>query len=614
MGVDIFFVISGYLITSILLFEMDNAKFSFSSFYYRRLKRLAPPLIVVLLLVVAYGYFVLLPDDFIELAKQVLASQFYFSNMYFWQNLNYFGLTADSTILLHTWSLSLEEQFYLFYPIALFSICKFFRSQLWLILLVGLLSSFFLNLYFVNAKPELAFYLLPTRAWELLAGGMIVFIQRYFVDWSKLAVNLTGLFGLSFIVFGVLAYKDTTVFPGYHALWPVLGTVLIILSFNDQRSFLKSTLSSKLFVYFGKLSYSLYLVHWPINVFAGDLLGTDYDIYFRLAMFGTTILAAAALYHLVEQPVRNSRVMDKQSTVLKSYSIVLASTLILFVVSEVTSGIPERFSRKSQYYAAFVNDDPPAQYMECNLGATNSTKELISSDFCLIGDSSVEPSWVIVGDSHALALSPAVDIFLTEIGGSGLFLFRHACPPLLNIDILKSRGECKDFNTKVFDFIQSQKSITSVLLVSTWIYPNEGIFTTQHDTKLPITESRELFKSSFGKTVRTLASIQKKVFIWEPIPIALMNVPKALAKGIRVQNVETRYSTYSDRFAFYFDAQLEVQKHINLVFSPSRALCDATSCKVIVDDIPIYKDNAHISYSSKYFWAQYLIEAYSEAY
>lgn len=228
MGVDVFYVISGFLITAILTKQMDAGTFSFSSFYIHRVRRLAPALFAVLVLVMLAGTVLLFPAELIDLSKQVLVSQFYVANIYYWQTINYFGLRADDVFLLHTWSLAVEEQFYLLYPLVVFLIYRFCRSKLWVILSVLFAASFALNLWFVSSKPEATFYLLPTRAWELLAGSLGFYAATHFAR-SRGVNELLGVVGLALIATGVLAYSDGMAFPGAFALIPTFGAALVLI-------------------------------------------------------------------------------------------------------------------------------------------------------------------------------------------------------------------------------------------------------------------------------------------------------------------------------------------------------------------------------------------------
>ena len=267
IGVDIFFVISGYLITSIINKQLIDGTFNLRTFYIKRIRRLAPPLFVVLSMTFVAGWILLFPADFKELTKQILLSQAYLINFYFWQNINYFGLKTDGVPLLHMWSLAVEEQFYLFYPLFMIFVYKYFTQYVGRALVAVAIVSFLLSLYFLEAKPEATFYLFPTRAWELVIGGMIPFIHLK-ITRSPLTDQIIGLIGFGLIAYAVLFFDKDIQFPGYYALLPTIGTAFLIFSGMKNEPITSKILSFAPFVYIGSISYSLYLTHWPVNIFA----------------------------------------------------------------------------------------------------------------------------------------------------------------------------------------------------------------------------------------------------------------------------------------------------------------------------------------------------------
>src|ERR1700727_1955573 len=207
LGVDIFFVISGFLITGILTKQLDKSTFSLMAFYVNRIRRLAPALLTVMLMVSLAGLFLLFPNDLSELIRQVFASQLYVANIYYWQRLSYFGLTSHETFLLHTWSLAVEEQFYLIYPIVVFLLHRYLKKFFWTTLVFGAMVSFAINIILVSRKPEAVFYLLPTRAWELLLGALVPLVAIKWVR-GRYADELIGLLGVTLIIICLIYYRD----------------------------------------------------------------------------------------------------------------------------------------------------------------------------------------------------------------------------------------------------------------------------------------------------------------------------------------------------------------------------------------------------------------------
>ena len=227
IGVDVFFVISGFLITSIVNRQLDAGQFSLKNFYLSRIRRLAPALFVTLILVMITGLICLFPSDLLSLTNEIFAAQSYVANIYYWRTVNYFGLSVSSAFLLHTWSLAVEEQFYLIYPLCLLLAHRYFRRYLWPIIFIAMALSFCANLAFVSSKPQATFYLLPTRAWELLIGAMILpALSR--IPGRRHYAEAAGLAGLAAIAIGFVTYDRSIYFPGWFALLPTLGAALAL--------------------------------------------------------------------------------------------------------------------------------------------------------------------------------------------------------------------------------------------------------------------------------------------------------------------------------------------------------------------------------------------------
>ena len=612
IGVDVFYVISGFLITSIILGRMEDEKFSFADFYLRRIRRLAPALFAVLMLVLAAGALWLFPHELVELVKQVLASQVYVANFYYWKSINYFGLRADDVYLLHTWSLAVEEQFYIVYPAIILVIYKFARRYLPAILVLGFLFSFALNLYFVGSKPEATFYLLPTRAWELLLGAFILFLVSKF-EGRRVLNEVFGLLGMALIVVAVVTYRDDFEFPGYFALLPTFGGALLILSGSNAPTSMYRILSLRPVVYVGNISYSLYLVHWPINVFAAQLWGEDYSRGLRFLMFGGSFALSILLFHLVENPFRRRSVFKSGRTMAIGYAAGIALTIVAFMTVETTRGLPQRFPDEVLRLASFVDDHPDTGH--CTFPGRGG---LQPKDFCTIGDLNKSPDWVIFGDSHAWAASEAFNVWLKRRHKSALFMFSTSCPPVFGIYLFKDDGRCYAFNGAMSEFLAAAPEIKNVVLISIWIQPKTGRVSVSPDSeRLPPEESAKLFSRQFSSTVEKLRTMGKNVLVWEPVPGARANVPIAMARAaLTGHGSDIRFSKrhYLDEYGFFFDALSKVRDLVSVSFSPSELLCSGGKCEVSHDGVPLYVDGNHISKSSAEFWAAFLDRQFKQKY
>lgn len=611
IGVDIFFVISGFLITSIILSALDASTFSFKTFYLSRIRRLAPALFVTLLLVMMAGSWFLFPADLQELAKQSFVSQSYVANFYYWRSINYFGLQTEDVYLLHTWSLAVEEQFYLVFPVAIFLAHRYFKKYLWIAVAVALVLSLILNLVFVTDKPEATFYLLPTRAWELLIGSFVFYLNSKFLR-GRNVDEVLGLLGVVLIAVAVMSFNETVRFPGYFALLPTLGAAFLILSGSGNGTTTSWALSYSPLVYIGKISYPLYLVHWPINVFAKQILEEDYVLPWRFAMTVLAVLLAMAIYHLIENPVRLRLFLAGDRRFTFAYIFGLSVTAFLAVVVLRTNGLPLRFPDEVIRLADYARDRT-ADLPDCEFTGKPLTR---SEHFCRIGTKGTPPEWLVYGDSHAWAAYGAFDQWLADRGQGGLFMFRNSCPPIRGIHLFRDKGHCFAFNEAVHKFLERQSSVRNVLLVSTWRQASEAGLTTSSSVRFSRAESLNLFEVQMSSTVQHLNQLEKQVYIWEPVPGAQSNVPLSLAKMALTKKVvplEFQIEQYRSDFEYFFKFIGTNRSIIAQTFSPSAMLCQLGSCRVVVDGNPVYFDNDHVTRSSSDLWVRMLHRQYSES-
>lgn len=607
IGVDVFFVISGFLITAIIRRQLDDGSFRLSKFYGHRVRRLAPALLVVLALTVLAGSYELLPEDFLELWRQTLASQLYVANLYYWRNVSYFGLTADNVFLLHMWSLAVEEQFYLFYPLLLLVVHRWFARWFWAVIVAGLLLSFGLNLAFVETRPSATFYLLPTRAWELLAGAVTLLITEQCRTRRGLD-ELLGWAGLSLIVVAIALYDEQTHFPGWFALLPVLGGMGLLLSGRNEQTVVSRLLSRPVMVYTGKISYPLYLVHWPVNVFATKTLGAQYGWGWRATMLALSFALAAAIYRAVEQPIRRRRILASDRSVVFAYGLALVVTLCGFLLVWRTEGLPQRFADRVGQLAAYSADRSlPSD--ECEFSIRRS-----SAEPCRIGSATVPARWLIYGDSHALAAREAFDRWLASRGEAGLFMYRNSCPPVRGVHISGDQGQCHAFNAAMADLLTKQPGIESVLLASTWLQAAEGRLVARPDARPSVADSIRLFDAQFEHTLTDLRASGRRVYIWEPVPGARANVPQTLAQAARgrsVPDLEFTLDQYRADHAVFLSALARHRDLVTASFSPAELLCGSGRCAVQVDGRPIYHDGSHVTRSSAELWVGMMQRALS---
>lgn len=303
-GVDVFFVISGFLITGILLAELEAGRFSLGGFYWRRVRRIFPALLLVLAATLALGWRVLLPDEFAALGKHVAAGAAFVSNLALWREAGYFDAAAEFKPLLHLWSLGIEEQYYLLWPVMLYAFSRSRRALPAMILAVGV-ASFALNIALVGSHPTWAFYLPVTRFWELLGGSALAFLAGR-TKYRLPQGNAASLAGVALIVAGLVLLDRDRAFPGWWALLPVGGTMLVIAA-GPHAWLNRRIFSNRAVVYVGLISYPLYLWHWPLLAYARIIHGGEAPAALRLALLAIAMLLSVLTYELVEKPIRSAR-------------------------------------------------------------------------------------------------------------------------------------------------------------------------------------------------------------------------------------------------------------------------------------------------------------------
>lgn len=315
VGVDVFFVISGFLITSILFREISAQRFSFVDFWARRARRIIPALSVVLLVTLALGWLLLTAKDFSELGRTVRYQALFISNILFMREDGYFQPASDLKPLLHTWSLAVEEQYYIFFPLLMVLLMRHVRHWRWMLFAV-LLISFGLNIAYIDRKPDFAFFSLPTRAWELLCGAMLAVLPARKHAVRPWLAQSVGAAGLAAVLLAVFTFDRGTVFPGWAALLPVLGATALIWSGGQGSTWAGQLLSARVFVWIGLLSYSFYLWHWPVYVYA-NAISIDGIQPWEAAGWILLALGLAWLsWRFVELPFRDKRLLAGRKPVL----------------------------------------------------------------------------------------------------------------------------------------------------------------------------------------------------------------------------------------------------------------------------------------------------------
>lgn len=521
VGVDVFFVISGYLITSIIQREFLEGQFSILKFYERRARRILPALLAMMAATLVAGWILLTPLDYDLMGQSILSALFFVSNMWFWQNSGgYFDGATDYLPMLHTWSLAVEEQFYIFFPLLLLLLHRIgHRSCLSTITLL-VLGSLALAIWATPQMPSAAFYLLPTRIWELGVGSILA-IGSFPLKAARIVREGIGVLGLAGVLVPVLAYDGHTIFPGLAAVPPVLGAAALIWVGIDGRLVLASRLLSlRPFVWIGLISYSLYLWHWPIMAFVRNwTFSVELDPSLQIATTLSSLAMGWVSWRLIEKPfrvrVREGGLSQGQIFALSSVGIACVGAFAGLVA--LNGGMErQRFSLgQVQLLESFSRDDSAE---ECFGGS-------VSKSPCIFGDKNGEVKWVLWGDSHAKSLLPALDRVASEQGVGLMFVASPACPPLPGVMELYPGSyfdECLTRRKTYLQWIEAADEIDTVFLAARWPMYIEG-------TRMPVEDRSEtiLYDSRKGKP--TDADRSKNI---EVIASSLT----ALRDGIRAQN------------------------------------------------------------------------------
>lgn len=399
IGVDVFFVISGFLITSIICHEMDAGVFSQIEFYRRRVARIVPALSLVLISTLIAGYFLLLPFEMRDLGKSVASAALFVSNFFFMFKADYFGGAAESKPLLHTWSLAVEEQFYIFYPIGIYIIKRWAAKMLKPALCIGVLSSLALAFLLNYIKPDAAFYLIPSRAWELGAGGLIA-LNFFPAIRSRFAKQVIAVGGLAAIILGCFLVTSELPFPAPWALVPVIGTVLLIA--YGQGAITSHLLSAPPMTFIGDISYSTYLWHWPVITFYRLLTGNELDLPETVALVSVSIALAWLTYLLVERPSLKKFRNGTPLPVALGGLGVLVSVAVLALLASINSDrfgrYPAEIGRIASYASYTETQEYKYQYFDRDQCLEASRNNGASTCLRYSAD---KRNVLIFGDSHA---------------------------------------------------------------------------------------------------------------------------------------------------------------------------------------------------------------------
>lgn len=597
IGVDIFFVISGYLISTIIYSSLEHDRFSILEFYVRRVRRIFPSLLLVMTAVLAFGWISLFADEYELLGKHTSGGAGFISNLMLWGESGYFDKETELKPLLHLWSLGIEEQFYLLWPLLLVFFRQRKSSFLWVTVAIAVVS-FAINIYWVSDHSESAFYLPVSRFWELMVGGVLAYLVLHWPQRVVRHAHIQSFLGLILLLVGLVALNKFLAFPGWWALLPTLGTFLLI-SAGPDTWINKKILSNKLMVGIGLISYPLYLWHWPLLSFANVIEGKMYPRELKFGLVVAAFVLAWLTYRFVERPFRNNQ---------HNHQKALALTLVMVVMGAVGWGIHSSGGAPSRSVASKYDDD----YLKAIFSYQNHWDGWSECDYvtttgqgdCQVMDATSPIDLLVIGDSHAGHLASGVKSLLEDKGLNAAVILRVGCYPVYP----RQDGDGKkvfvtpdDFNTRALDYAVQSKDARAVLLSGysyLQTYDNrfgEYQFRSDQDVAKYMRLLGEALHETFD---RLLASGKKVVFVLDT-PELLESPQGGLDRGVlrRGKNIDLPRKKFDGRSALYrkmIEGVMSAYRQVTFI-DPSRTLCDDQWCYGRDGDAFLYGSKDHLS-------------------
>lgn len=592
IGVDIFFVISGFLISTVILQNMQNDSFSFLEFYSRRIKRIFPALLLVLVACFLFGWIGLYSDEYQQLGKHIVGGSGFLSNFLLWQESGYFDNSAESKPLLHLWSLGIEEQFYIICPFLLWFCWKQRLSPLIPILFLFVIS-FVLNLIGIHKDSVGAFFSPQTRFWELLIGVVLAYQKLYGFNIKpvlklKTEINFPyvhsfiSFLGLGLIVFGFLFISKERGFPGVWALFPTLGAAMIIGA-GSQAWLNKNIFSNKILVWFGLISFPLYLWHWPVLSFIHTINnGNDASRMVRLLAVLSSILLAWLTYKLIEKPIRYAQKN-------KTTQLVFASIIVAFVglITYKSEGYPFRTILAAKQKAWTDKPQVLSGYETSKIyHQVSAVKE---RDFYLSNVLNEKANIAVLGDSHAnklyWSLSDYKEMKLINIG-------RGTCPPLIDVEVFQNNGQsigCQPLTNNYLHYVKEDSNIKLIIINAFYNQYRQGLILKANNKQISLEEA-------LNNTLNYLSDSHKKIIVALDVP----EVPSSCyQRNFPVWNIKFPpvCTTSKQQFDLQNKPLMKVLKSYPdvAVFNPGKTFCNEQCGEIDMHKYLYLRDGNHLN-------------------
>ncbi len=596
VGVDIFFVISGYLITTIIVSERREKRFSILRFYERRARRILPALFLVVATTMPFAWVWMYPEQLADYSRSVAATALFLSNVHFWEHTDYFTTGAELQPLLHTWSLAVEEQYYLLFPLLLL---LFGRNSIWrLFWALACLAALSLGLseWGWRNEPDVNFFFTPSRFWELLAGSLcaIALLDRGPKDNNPLAA-----LGLALIVYAILAYDDFTPFPSLWALAPVGGTVLIIL-YAGPKTAVARLLSHPALVGVGLISYSAYLWHQPLFAFARIRSLHEPPMWLMLVLAVASLVLAAVSWRFVEQPFRKKPlpVLPGRTVFLSASAAGLLVYFGLGMAVYTADGAPDRIAPNGQAWRELALDPRLAGNPGLSRSCSDDVAVAVKTPACR---TTQNPKVLLWGDSHAMHLAKG---FLADDNAAGKGfqqITKSKCAPILNLSQPNWAGgygaNCTAFNDAVLDWLATDgSSIEIVVMSSPYNFLGRPVF--DRDGREIENENNAYLYQQMRRTADVIRKLGMRPIFVSPPPNNNADIGLcltiAVARGFELSACDFETTDYTDWLKDTYALLTRLSADEEVVFIRD-LLCADGRCRASIGDTFIYRDTNHLS-------------------
>jgi peptidoglycan/LPS O-acetylase OafA/YrhL len=632
VGVDVFFVISGYLITTILVKDLEAGKFSIVHFYERRARRILPALFLVMIACIPFAWIWLLPSEYKSFSQSMIGVLVFSSNILFWRTSGYFDTATELKPLIHTWSLSVEEQYYVLFPLFLFFAWKLGKRWTIRALAVVAILSLGLAQWLVYKHQSFTFYMLPTRAWELLMGAFVAFYysEHNIKKHKYWASELGSLLGFALIGYATFAYSEQTPFPSLYALVPTIGAVLIII-FATHKTLIGKLLSTKPFLWVGLVSYSAYLWHQPLFAFARhrSLDEPSQQLLATLVIF--TLLLAYLTWRFVERPFRNRHLITRNQIFTLSFIFSLIFLGIGFI-GHIGNGIPTRLPMTVQ---KAIEGQFARNPKSCMSGPGNLKDP---SQACVLGNDS-RILGALIGDSHAGAISYSLGQQLEAEKMGVIDLTSDGCTPIFDVFSTYAGSECLTKKNINFKYIKSNEELQFVIIAGRWtrtltdlgfnnqeggVEPSSPYFNmlSIDGQSHPVASGEsKIIEQKLIETIKAYISTNKVIVVIYPIPEAGWDIPTKLAKealfmqneSILPDHLSTSFGVYKSRNNASIKLLDSIGDYPNLIrIRPEQYLCDTyveNRCITQLKGVPLYYDDDHLNTFGANLITQHIVKS-----